>query len=422
MRISIFVYGSWGDIRPHVVLGMALQAGGHDVQVVASRVYEAWVRARGLGFHALTTDTNTFARENASMMDVGLLRQLQLVRTLVTPILTQMGMEALEATRDSDVLMTVEFGVPLLFDVLRANRLRTILINPAPLNPTREAPFAAMPAAPGWFPFPQWYHGLSYSMIHRMEWMTLAGARHAIGKQLGVPKSRFRAFSDMLAATPALTTVSRHLFQRPADWPPHWQVTGYLFDDDSDWKPPQELTDFLDAGDPPVYIGFGSMPDSRPEATTRLLVDAVRAAGKRAVLLTGWAGLGIGPVPEDIHVLKYAPHSWLFPRMAAVVHHGGSGTTASGFRAGVPTVVVPHNADQPYWGRRAHELGVGTKPIPRKKLTAPALAAAIREATESRDMRAKASALGNQISAEDGLGMAVEFVESLLKQPEPVTR
>lgn len=219
----------------------------------------------------------------------------------------------------------------------------------------------------------------------------------------------------MLAATPALTIVSPHVVARPADWAAHQQITGYLFDDDPAWTPPADLSAFLAAGDPPVYIGFGSMPDSKPQATTRLFVEAVQQAGKRAVILKGWAGMGAADLPDSVHLLNYAPHNWLFPQMATVVHHGGSGTTASGFRAGVPTIIVPHNADQPFWGRRAAELGVGTAPIARGKLTADKLAAAIVEATTNRTMQAKAAALGEQIAPEDGVGAAVKVISDILE-------
>jgi sterol 3beta-glucosyltransferase len=411
MHITIFVYGTWGDIRPHVVLGMALQKAGHEVQVAASPGYEAWVRSRNLGFYPLTADVNTFARQNASMMDAGVLKQLQMARNVMTPMLIQMGLDVLEATRNSDVLMTVEFGAALLFDVLRVNKLKAILINPAPLNPTREFS-TAMPPAPGWFPFPQRYNRFSYNILQRAGWSVLGGARNALAtKHLGVPKSKFGDFQAMLAATPALTTVSKHVLQRPADWGDQWQITGYLLDDDPEWTPPQDLSDFLASGEAPVYIGFGSMPDSKPEATTRMITEAVRQTGKRAVILTGWAGLGADDMPENIHILKYAPHNWLFPRMAAVVHHGWAGTTASGFRAGVPMAVVPHNGDQPYWGRRVAALGVGPAPIPRKKLTAGNLAAAIEEITSNRRMRDNAAELSRKIATEDGLAEAMRVIE-----------
>jgi sterol 3beta-glucosyltransferase len=150
MHITIFVYGSWGDIRPHVVLGQALQKAGHEVQVVASPGYEQWVRDRGLGFYPLTTDVNTFARENAKLMDEGFIRQLQTLRTHIAPLFTQMGLEVMDATRHSDVLMTVEFGASLVLDVIKANKLKPIFINPAPINPTRESN-TVLPEKPGWF-------------------------------------------------------------------------------------------------------------------------------------------------------------------------------------------------------------------------------------------------------------------------------
>jgi UDP:flavonoid glycosyltransferase YjiC (YdhE family) len=393
---------------------MALQKVGHTVQVVASTGYEAWVRARGLGFSPLTTDVNTFAREHASLMDEGIFRQLHILRTRLSPIFIQMGLEVLEATRNSDVLMTVEFGVALLFDVLRVNKLKTILINPAPINPTTE--FAsAMPPAPEWFPFPQWYNRMTYTMLQRIAWSTVDGARNELAaRHLKVPKPKFSDYASMLAVTPALTTVSKHVVQRPSDWAAHFQVTGYLFDDDPNWTPPQDLTDFLAVGEAPVYIGFGSMPDSQPQATTRMIIDAVRQTDKRAVILSGWAGLGAEDVPHNIHILKYAPHSWLFPKMSAVVHHGGSGTTASGFRAGVPTVVVPHVGDQGFWGRTVKNLGIGTAPIPRKQLTTDKLAAVIRKATGDPIMRERAAKLAQKIATEDGVGMAVETLQKFL--------
>ncbi|KXK14385.1 MAG: sterol 3-beta-glucosyltransferase [Chloroflexi bacterium OLB15] len=413
MHITIFVYGTWGDIRPHVVLGMALQKAGHEVQVVASPGYEQWVRDRDLGFYPLTTDVNTFARENADLMDKGFISQLQTLRTRIAPLLVQMGLEVMEATRDSDVLMTVEFGASLLLDVITANKLKPIFINPAPINPTRTSN-TVLPAKPGWFPFEGWYNRLGYTVLRQSSWRALAGGRNPLAKQLGLPKSGYKDFRAVVDTAPALTTVSRHVFQRPADWDDRWQVTGFLFDDDPTWAPPQDLVDFLETDEAPVYIGFGSMPDSKPQATTRMIMDAVRKAGKRAVILTGWAGLGANDVPENIHILKYAPHSWLFPKMAVIVHHGGSGTTASGMRAGVPTVVIPHQGDQGFWGRTVKRLGVGTNPIPRKKLTVESLAAAITEATTNRAMQVNARALGEKISAEDGLEETIKWVERFL--------
>ena len=278
MHITIFVYGTWGDIRPHVVLGQALKKAGHEVQVVASPGYEQWVRDRGLGFYLLTTDVNTFAREKADVMDMGFISQLQTLRTRIAPIFTQMGLEVMEATRSSDVLMTVEFGASLLLDVIKANKLKPIFINPAPINPTRTSN-TVLPAPPAWFPFEGWYNRLGYTVLRQSSWRGLAGGRNPLNKQLGLPKSNYKDFRAVVDTAPALTTVSRHVFQHPSDWGDHWQVTGFLFDDDPDWSPPQDLVDFLAAGESPVYVGFGSMPDANPGVPTQTNLEAIRRTG-----------------------------------------------------------------------------------------------------------------------------------------------
>ncbi len=196
-------------------------------------------------------------------------------------------------------------------------------------------------------------------------------------------------------------------------------VTGYWpLPPVSDWSPPADLAAFLDAGPPPVCIGFGSTPSEDPGALTATVLEAVRRAGVRAVLLSGWGGLvsagrseeGAGPATDrdDVIVVDEVPHEWLFPRMAAVVHHGGAGTTGAAFRAGVPAVVVPFVVDQPFWGSRVEALGVGPRPVPRRGLTAAALADALRIAVGDRAMAERAAGLGRRIRAEDGVAAAVE--------------
>jgi UDP:flavonoid glycosyltransferase YjiC (YdhE family) len=137
----------------------------------------------------------------------------------------------------------------------------------------------------------------------------------------------------------------------------------------------------------------------------------VARSGRRAIVQTGWAGLGTRALPDSVHVLGAAPHNWLLPRVSAMVHHGGAGTTAQAMAAGIPAVAVPHMGDQPYWGVRIARLGVGSPPIPRVKLTAPRLAAAIREMTSNKDMRCRAAELGLKIRAEDGIGNAARLIE-----------
>jgi sterol 3beta-glucosyltransferase len=195
---------------------------------------------------------------------------------------------------------------------------------------------------------------------------------------------------------------------RPADWGSELALTGYWFlDRTRDWKPPRELEQFLAAGPKPICVGFGSMPSVDPEQTTELFTRALALAGRRGILLTGWGGLARARLPETVLALDAAPHDWLFPRVAAVVHHGGAGTTAAALRAGVPALVVPFIADQRFWGQRLTALGAGLGPLPRRQLQPEPLASALRALVENPAYGARAAKISEQLSREDGVARAV---------------
>ncbi|RIK15524.1 MAG: hypothetical protein DCC51_14575, partial [Anaerolineae bacterium] len=181
-----------------------------------------------------------------------------------------------------------------------------------------------------------------------------------------------------------------------------------------------ELTSFLAAGEPPVYVGFGSMTGNDPERLTTIALEALRLSGRRGVLLSGWAGLAAGDLPESVLKLDAVPHDWLFPRMAAVVHHGGVGTTHVGLRAGVPNIVVPFFGDQPFWGDRVHALGAGPRPIVLEELTAERLAESIGLATSDAAMRARAAEVGRLIQADSSFRRHVVTIRFALRVPMPL--
>jgi len=229
---------------------------------------------------------------------------------------------------------------------------------------------------------------------------------------------RRRAFGTSGGANGTSLTVlnsfSPHVLPRPLDWPEWAVVTGFFFLPlPVGWSPPFDLLRFLESGPPPLYIGFGSM-SRNPERATRIALEAIARSGLRAVMATGWGGLRPSDVPADVHVLDSVPHAWLFPRVTAVVHHGGAGTVAAGLRAGKPTVCCPFFGDQTFWSDIVHRLGVGPRPVPQQALSAERLAAAILQATSDVGMRIRAERLGQQISQEDGVGRAVRIIESRL--------
>jgi UDP:flavonoid glycosyltransferase YjiC (YdhE family) len=218
--------------------------------------------------------------------------------------------------------------------------------------------------------------------------------------------------SPRLQNSPVLYGFSEAVIAKPADWGSQAHITGYWFlESERDWQPPPGLEAFLQRGPTPISIGFGSMSSRKAEETAQLILQALAKSGQRAILLTGWKGLQVDTLPENVFALDSAPHEWLFSHVSAVVHHGGAGTTAAGLRAGVPSIVVPFFADQPFWGQRVADLGVGPAPIPRKKLTADRLAQAIQQAVQDSAMQQRASSLGEKIRAENGIARAVALIE-----------
>ncbi len=208
---------------------------------------------------------------------------------------------------------------------------------------------------------------------------------------------------------------SAAILPKPPDWTGNQQISGYWFLDTArDYLPEPDLLDFLAAGPPPIYIGLGSMVDHERSEFTRILIDALKETGQRGILSGGWSELGSENLPDFIFPVGEVPHDWLFPQMAAVVHHGGAGTTAAGLRAGVPNVIVPSFADQFFWGWLVQESGAGPKPIPRKKLTAANLSEAIQQAVLDENVKNNSRKISQHIRDENGIEAAVRMIEGFV--------
>jgi sterol 3beta-glucosyltransferase len=294
-----------------------------------------------------------------------------------------------------------------------------ILAAVMPLTPTKHEPMLAFPGFLA--PLPG-YNALTHKLAYQLIWQ---GFRPSVSRwrkeTLGLSSAPMWGYSRLMeeATVPVLNGFSEHIVPRPADWGEHVHITGYWFPEDEEWQPSDDLIEFIEAGPPPVFIGFGSMPLRDPQGTTANLLQALKLSGRRAILQMGWGGLAKQALPKNVFKLDYAPYGWLFPRMAAVVHHGGSGTTAFGLRAGVPSIIVPFLFDQFYWGNRIAALGVGPNPVPHKKLTAERLAEALTIAVSDKEMGRRAADLGEKIRAEDGLSAAVDVIIGTLAKKAP---
>jgi sterol 3beta-glucosyltransferase len=241
--------------------------------------------------------------------------------------------------------------------------------------------------------------------------------------QMNLPRTGGLGFFKMLQTVPTLLATSPLVTPPPGDWPDNICQTGFWFDDSPAWDPPADLSEFLAAGDPPVFIGFGSMPSADPSADVQLMTQAAHQAGRRAVIRPSQGWCDSEGSPEDVYILREAPYRWLFPQMAAIIHHGGAGTSAEALLAGVPNAVVAFGADQPYHGRRIHDLDAGPAPIKRTQLTADRLAELVTTLTRpalAARWQAGATEARSHLVQERGLEVAVERLLSLMTNGEPL--
>ena len=293
----------------------------------------------------------------------------------------------------------------------------SILATPFPMTPTEEFPALIFDNLPN---FGKKYNLLTHKLFEQIMWqMSKSAIKQFWQKKFSsLPPNFANPFSIHKPEALTLVGCSNYLFSRPDDWEATVHNTGYWFlDEEDNWSPPTELQQFLQAGKPPVYIGFGSLGNPTTAAsTTEIALEAIALSGQRGILATGWSGMKKpDQIPENVLIIESVPHSWLFPKMSLVVHHGGAGTTAAGLRAGVPSVIIPHSNDQFAWGHKIYELGVGAKPIPRKKLTAAKLANAISTALK-KDIQMRAKTLGVKIQQEQGTEVAAKLVMERIKQ------
>jgi sterol 3beta-glucosyltransferase len=418
MNITILTIGSRGDVQPFVALGVGLKEAGHEVTLASGKAFEGFVTEHGLRHVAL---------------DVELLERLQSPegKEAVSgkKLLTTMKKAASMYSRVLDQEWAASQGADALvyhpkalggYHIAEALEVPGFLSHPIPMfSPTRAFPNPVLPVtnlggALNRFSYEAFLRFLTapyHRTINRWRKETLKLAPTSLlASELEV---RGRPVQRLLCC-------SSYVVPPPSDWDGSTSVTGYWFLNGSEeWQPPARLAEFLQKGPAPIYVGFGSLGTWTSEKVISATLAALKYSRQRSVLTTGGGQLPSN-VPDDVCVIDSAPHEWLFPKMAAVVHHGGAGTTAEGLRAGKPTLICPTSMnDQAFWGRRVFELGVGPEPIPQSKLTAESLGRTIHRTVTDGATRRGAEELGQMIRAERGVVRAVKIIEERIGRSKP---
>nr|AZQ26941.1 UGT80A24 [Avena strigosa] len=412
MQIVILIVGTRGDVQPFVAIAKCLQDYGHRVRLATHANYKEFVLSAGLEFFPLGGDPKILAEymvKNKGFIPSGP-SEIPIQRKQMREIIFSL----LPACKDPDP----DTGIPFKVDAIIANppayghehvaealKVPIHIFFTMPWTPTSEYPHllsrVKTPAA----------YRLSYQIVDSMIWLGIRDMINEFRKK----KLKLRPVTYLSGSQGSGSDIphgyiwSPHLAPKPKDWGPKIDVVGFCFLDlASDYVPPEELVKWLEAGDKPIYVGFGSLPVQDPAKMTETIVQALEMTGQRGIINKGWGGLGTLAEPKDsIYVLDNCPHDWLFLQCKAVVHHGGAGTTAAGLKAACPTTIVPFFGDQPFWGDRVHARGVGPAPIPVDQFNLQKLVDSMKFMLEP-EVKEKAVELAKAMENEDGVTGAVK--------------
>jgi UDP:flavonoid glycosyltransferase YjiC (YdhE family) len=398
MRVLAITFGTEGDVRPMAALCAALVGAGHEARLLGP--HDALDAARALGVPA----SGLPGAIRATLSAAGTTRNAgaaALARVVNANASAWLDL-ALDQGRGCDVV--VGAGLAAFIGLSAAEKLGVPGVGAGmfPLTPTAE--FASPFFPPG--ATPAWANRLTFHLANGLVWRSLRRATNAARIGVGLPVRR-RLWTEH----PMLYGFSRHLIPRPSDWPANAVICGAWSSGLADWSAPEALAEFLAAGEPPIYVGFGSMALSEPRSLLEALTSAIR--GRRALFYPGWSGVAEADLPANVRMIDPTPHDWLFPRTAMAIHHGGSGTSHSAARAGIPSVVVPFAGDQPFWADRLGRAGAAPAALNPHRPDTRAIAAAIAFASRD-DVRSRAAELGKAMSKETGPATAIAHLEALV--------
>jgi len=412
--ITILCAGSRGDFQPYIALAQQLKKMGKEVRITAGKSNASLVRSYGIDVYPIEADIETL-KIDPNLLQAAGSADNPLKMLLAFNKMKEYGVYMVSdfyAACEGSELVVYHPGCSIGYFAAQKLGIPSVLASPFPMHKTGEYLSVVMYGKTKPAPLTM---RLSYTLLQGMLWMASKESVKSFWKKrfgtmpenFGCP---FERHTDQ--SHPAVISCSSSVFARPADWNENIHQLGYWFaDEPTEYVPSSELSAFLQAGDKPVYIGFGSMIAlGKHGQLADIAVEAIIKSGKRGII----SGMGRpAGLPASVIALDSIPHSWLFDRVAAVCHHGGAGTTAAGFRAGVPSIIIPFSNDQFAWAHRSYHLGVGAAPLAKKNLTSDKLAGAIRFAL-SEPVVANAKALGAKIAAENGAEECARIIKKCL--------
>lgn len=423
MKITILTTGSRGDVQPFIALAQALKNRGDDVLLAAPPNFEQFVTEHGISFCSLGIDLKQFLNEpeaRAAIDSGNIIKQLRWRQKHINELFIRTFEDAWKVSQGSDLLI-FKSSISVGPGIATRLNIPCVEVGFIPLTATRYFPCALMKNQ----------RNSQNAILSRFRKLASAAKLNFIMWQLvrGIV-NKFRVEVLQIAPIPfwgenfkrgklnrpTIYAYSPIVLPKPKDWPEHIHVVGNWFlRESNEWIAPEHLIKFIEAGSPPVCFGFGSMTRQDPEETTLIIVNALKRTNQRGIILGGWSEIGLKQtLPDFVLALPEAPHEWLFPKMAAVVHHGGAGTTAAALKAGIPSVIVPHLGDQPFWAERLYESGLAAKPLDIAMLSAKNLAERITAATTDLSIKANTTAVKEKMKHESSIVKSLEIIDEYI--------
>ena len=409
MKITILTYGSRGDVQPFVALSRKLMQTGHAVRLAAPYRFKDFVEGHRIDFVPLSGDPEDLSRRlnNAGHNFVRLLQELI---NHTVKIGADVWRQTEQACRDADLIVHTFTHAVGAHTLAREKNIPDVHIQTFPMfAPTGDYPNIMMPHG-----MPRILNRFTHQFSAKITWWTSRWGFERVRRQSGLfPRNLFWPFDNnelVRPRTPILCAWSPSVLPPSTDWPSDVHVTGYYFlPPHHSYSPPAELLSFLQEGQTPICITFGSMVHKDKKRIDHIIRESLEKTGNRGIILSGWSGVR-DTSSKDLIYLDAIPHDWLLPRCKLVIHHGGGGTTGAGLRAGIPNIVIPFLGDQPFWGERVNAISVGPRPILVEDLSVSRLSGAVVEA-EKEIYRTRAQNISQQISREDGTSEAVRWIE-----------
>jgi sterol 3beta-glucosyltransferase len=428
VKVALVTYGSRGDVQPFVCLARALADRGHEVRVVAPRNGEEMARAADVPFRALPLDMQAIKRAEPAQRMLAAGRATAFIRWLQNEekaYAADLRRALISETESVDLIVSSLLVEDRCAAIATARQIEHVPLELVPVIPSRSFPSTLITQRGRWRQLGPLNH-LSHQLVLKMFWRAHRDEISTLRRELGVPPaSRSMTRTIARGEAPCLLGFSQTLFPSPGDWPSSAHRVGFL----APWPAlrarlgehgvPSELEDWLEAGPPPVFLGFGSTPVLDGPAQLRTIRATLADLGVRGILAAGWSGLdAVGD--DTLFVVGEVDHQSLLPRCAAAVHHGGAGTTHASLAAGTPMLICSVFGDQPFWGARCRRLGVGAT-FPFARLNARRLTDGLRAVLDSR-VAARATEVAQRMADEDGIGAAVAHLEDGLRPAPEFTR